>query len=51
MILVHVQDIVKEAPTDALWPDVTAIPCEFIDNHENDGPLALVTGAVSSLRT
>jgi hypothetical protein len=33
MILVHVQDIVKKAPTDAPLPDVTAIPCEFMDNH------------------
>ena len=40
MILMHVQDIVKEAPTDVLRPDVAAIPCEFIDNYENEEPLA-----------
>jgi hypothetical protein len=34
MILVHVRDIVKEAPTDAPWPDVTAIPREFRGNYE-----------------
>jgi hypothetical protein len=34
MILVHVADIVKEAPTDAPWPNATAIPCEFVDNYE-----------------
>ena len=34
MILMDVQDIVKEVPTDVLRPDVTAIPCEFTDNYE-----------------
>src|SRR6266568_8771271 len=49
MILVHVQDIVNGAPTDAPWPDVTAIPCEFMDNHENGhADLALCTAAGSA---
>ena len=46
MILVHVQDIVKEAPPDAPLPDVTAIPCEFMGNHEN-GHASPVSKSVS----
>ena len=41
MILVLVQDNVKEASADVLRLDVTAIPCEFTDNYENEEPLAL----------
>jgi hypothetical protein len=32
--LVHAQDIVKAMSADTLWPDVTAIPREFIGNYE-----------------
>jgi hypothetical protein len=34
VILVHPQDIVKAMPADAQWPDLKAIPCEFIGNYE-----------------
>lgn len=50
MILVHVQDIVKEAPTDASWPDVTAIPCEFMDNYESGHAGDEVRNGVSLFR-
>jgi len=44
VILVHAQDIVKAMPADAQWPDLTAIPCEFIGNYEWPRRLAAVPG-------
>jgi hypothetical protein len=51
MIFVHVQDNVKEVPTDVLRPDVTAIPCEFIDNYENEEPPTLHPASTGTTRS